>query len=71
MENLADLLGVTYGHYVHQLRDVERFDDWRLNELDALADAVLTAVELDPDEAKRQERPEVRSLILRHFRSSP
>lgn len=52
--SVAEVLGVRYGHYVHELRDSRRFEDWRMNELDALSEQFLSAVGIDASEKTRR-----------------
>jgi hypothetical protein len=68
VQSVAEVLGVRYGHYVHELRDSRRFEDWRMNDLDSLSEQFLAAVGIDGSEKTR--RPEVeavRDVVARHF----
>ncbi len=68
IDNVAELLGVRYGHFVYELRDLDRFADWRLNDLESLTRAVLEAVDEDPDSTNhRHEQRDVRLAIARGF----
>jgi hypothetical protein len=65
---VADLLIVGFGHYVHELRQIDRFEDWRMNDLDALCRELLTAVGIDDDSTnQRREITAVRDLVARDF----
>lgn len=64
LDTVAARLGVHYGHYVHQLRDLSRFEDWRLNEIDTLTRAIFLAIDEDPDSSDLcQELADVRQLV--------
>jgi hypothetical protein len=68
IDTVAERLGVGYGQYIHALRDVDRFGDWWLNDLDCLTTAVLDAIGVDPDSTeRRREGRDVRNLIARGF----
>ncbi|MCP3988422.1 MAG: hypothetical protein GY724_05085 [Actinomycetia bacterium] len=69
IDTVAERLGVHYGHYVHALRDLDRFESWRMNELEDLTTAVFTAIgDEDPHASESQnERSDVRDLIARGF----
>jgi hypothetical protein len=68
VESAAEVLGVRYGHYVHELRDPRRFGDWRMNDLDALSEQFLAAVGIDASEkTRRAEVAAVRDVVARHF----
>lgn len=68
MDSVATRLGVHYGHYVHALRELDRFEGWQLNELDELTTAVLAAIGEDPNSSDNsEERADVRDLIARGF----
>ena len=65
---VAELLGIRFGHYVHELREIDRFQDWRMNDLDTLCRALLACVGVD-DKSKsdRAEVTAVRKLVRRDF----
>ena len=66
--SVAEVLGVRYGHYVHELRDPRKFEDWRMNDLDALSDQFLSAVGIDASEkSRRAEVAAVHDVVARHF----
>lgn len=65
---VTDLLIVSFGHYVHELRQIDRFEDWRMNDLDALCRELLAAVGIDDDSTnQRREITAVRELVARDF----
>lgn len=65
---VADVLIVSFGHYVHELRQINRFEDWRMNDLDALCRELLAAVGIDDDSTnQRREITAVRELVARDF----
>ncbi len=49
LENLAEQLGVVYGHYVHGLRQPENYSSGLLNEFESLTAALLSSVCIDPN----------------------
>lgn len=66
--SVAEELGVRFGHYVHELRELDRFEDWRMNDLDALTAEFLAAVRADAaDSSHRAEVAAVRRLVAGHF----
>lgn len=65
VNEVETLLGVRFGHYVHGLRDVNQFADWRCNDLDSFTGAMLDRVGLTSDSAR--EDAAVREMIVRHF----
>lgn len=68
VQSVAEVLGVRYGHYMHELRDPCRFNDWRMNDLDALSEQFLAAVGIDATEkSRRQQVDAVRDVVSRHF----
>jgi hypothetical protein len=67
--SVATLLGLRFGHYVHELGEVQPFQDWRMNDLDALSRSLLAAVGIDADvSSARAQVAEVRAAVAQHFR---
>jgi hypothetical protein len=68
IQTVAELLGIRFGHYVHELREIGRFEDWRMNDLDTLCRELLAAVGVDDDStSQRAEVTAVRELVARDF----
>jgi hypothetical protein len=68
VESVAEVLAVTFGHYVHELRDSRKFEDWRMNDLDVLTVQLLGAVGIDSNEKpRRAEALAVRGIVARNF----
>ena len=68
VDNVANDLAVRFGHYVYALRDATAFHDWRCNDLETMALALLEAVGLEDVALHRAEANAVRSLVAAYFR---
>jgi hypothetical protein len=69
VEAIAELLGVRFGYYVHALREVARFEDWRMNDLETFCGAIFDAVGVDHTRtSQRRAVTEVRDLVAHEFR---
>jgi hypothetical protein len=42
--SVAEERAVRFGHYVHQPQELQRFEDWRMNDLDSLSAQLLATV---------------------------
>jgi hypothetical protein len=68
VSSVAYVLGVRFGHYVHELRKAERFQGWRMNDMESLAAALLAAADIDAtDSTRREEALAVGRLVTSHF----
>jgi hypothetical protein len=71
ISSVAELLGVRWGFYVHELRASRRFEDWRMNDLDSMCAGMLLAAGIDPNGSSHREvLAEVHDIVRRHFRST-
>lgn len=65
---VAELLGVRFGHYVHELRDIRRFRNWRLNDLDTFCGVIFDAIGFEHTNVSQPNAvKEVRNLVAREF----